>query len=58
VMQRGIPHDARGQSERALYLMAATTGLRQGELLGLRWRDLDLDAFEVRVRRAFVRGEF
>jgi len=44
--------------ERALYLMAAMTGLRQGELLGLRWRDLDLSAHKVRVRQTFVRAEF
>jgi integrase len=34
------------------------TGLRQGELLGLRWRDLDIEALKLRVRQAFVRGEF
>jgi hypothetical protein len=34
------------------------TGLRQGELLGLRWIDLDMRAFKVRVRQAYVRGEF
>jgi integrase len=44
--------------ERALSLMAAMTGLRQGELLGLRWRDLDLVVHKVRVRQTFVRGEF
>lgn len=27
----------------ALWLLAITTGMRQGELLGLRWTDLDLD---------------
>lgn len=27
-----------------LYVVAATLGLRRGELLGLRWSDLDLDA--------------
>src|SRR5262245_33454366 len=26
----------------ALYVLALTTGMRQGELLGLRWRDVDL----------------
>jgi integrase len=28
----------------ALYVLAATLGFRRGELLGLRWSDLDLDA--------------
>jgi integrase len=58
VLARGIPDDDRGAIERPLYLMAAMTGLRQGELLGLRWRDLDLIALKVRVRQAYVRGEF
>jgi integrase len=58
VLEREIPDDAVGQLERPLYLMAAMTGLRQGELLGLRWLDLDGPAHKVRVRQAFVRGEF
>ena len=32
------------------------TGLRQGELLGLRWRDIDWGASRVRVRQNYVRG--
>jgi integrase len=28
----------------ALYVLALSTGMRQGELLALRWRDVDLDA--------------
>jgi integrase len=58
VLERGIPDDAWGPIERPLYLMAAMTGLRQGELLALRWLDLDARASKVRVRQAFVRGEF
>lgn len=34
------------------------TGMRQGELLALRWRDVDWPARRVRVRRNFVRSEF
>jgi integrase len=58
LLERGIPDDERATVDRVLYLTAAMTGLRQGELLGLRWRDLDLEALKVRVRQAFVRGEF
>ena len=53
-----VPDDARGPMERALYIGAAMTGLRQGELLGLRWRDIDWSAGRVRVRQSYVRGEF
>lgn len=42
----------------ALILMAAQTGLRRGELLGLRWEDVDWVSQKVRVERAFVRGVF
>jgi integrase len=31
-----------GDRLEALYVLAITTGMRQGELLGLRWRDVDL----------------
>ncbi|MEU2616267.1 hypothetical protein ABZ570_32600, partial [Micromonospora sp. NPDC007271] len=34
---------AEGHRLYALYVVAATLGLRRGELLGLRWSDLDLD---------------
>ena len=39
----------------ALYALAVTTGMRQGELLGLRWDDLDLDGGRLAVRRALQR---
>lgn len=35
-----------------LYAVALTTGLRQGELLGLRWSDVDLDMGMLVVRQA------
>lgn len=49
------PHQ---ELDRALYLTAAMTGLRQGELIALRWRDVDWAAQRIRVRRSHVRGEF
>jgi integrase len=33
---------------------AANTGMRRGEVLGVRWRDIDLDAALVSVRQALV----
>jgi integrase len=49
-----------GDRLEALYLAALGTGLRQGELLGLAWEDLDLDAGALHVRRELVRraGEY
>ena len=58
VITRGVGDSRWASVDRPLYLMAAMTGLRQGELLGLRWIDLDVQALKVRVRQSFVRGEF
>jgi integrase len=38
----------------ALWILAASTGMRRGELLGLRWRDVDLDGAELRIRQTYV----
>jgi integrase len=51
------PPDRLGPVMRLLVLTAASTGLRQSELLGLRWRDVDRDVQRIRVRNAYVRGE-
>jgi integrase len=44
-------------AQRARWLLALSTGLRQGETLGLRWSDLDLDAElpTLRVERTLQR---
>jgi len=34
------------------------TGLREGELIALRWRDIDWTASRIRVRQNHVLGEF
>jgi integrase len=39
----------RGDRLEAFYVLAVTTGMRQGELLGLRWRDVALDRAIVSV---------
>jgi integrase len=51
------PPDVLGPVLRVVVLAAAMTGLRQSELLGLRWRDVDWAAQRIRVRNTFVRGE-
>ena len=40
----------------ALYELALATGARQGELLALRWSDVDLDAGVVTIQRSLVRS--
>jgi integrase len=44
--------------DRVMYRVAAMTGLRRGELLALRWMDVDWLAGRVRVRQNYVRGEY
>ena len=65
--RRTIPHillvdeirqllSAVGPLPRILIFMDATTGLRQSELFGLRWRDLDFDCGQMNVVRSVVQG--
>jgi integrase len=49
--------DVLGPVLRVIILTAALTGLRQSELRGLRWRDIDWSAQRIRVRNTFVSGE-
>jgi integrase len=45
----------RGDRLEALYLVALGTGLRQGEILALRWQDVDLARGELTVRHTLGR---
>jgi integrase len=38
----------------AIWRLAAMTGMRRGEVLGLRWADIDLDAARLSIRQALV----
>lgn len=46
-----------GDELEALYVLAVTAGLRQGELLGLRWRDVDLEGGWLEVSATLSRGK-
>jgi integrase len=48
---------AESEQDAAIYLTAAFTGLRMGELLALRWRDVDFPLDSVHVRRSFTGGK-
>ena len=44
----------RGDRLHGLWVLLATSGMRRGEALGLRWRDVDLDASRVRVVQTLI----
>jgi len=47
---RAFLEAAHGERLEALYIVAVPLGLRQGELLGLRWNDINLETREVAIR--------
>ena len=48
---RAFLNAVHGDRLEALYVLAVHRGLRQGELLGLRWEDVDLEAGVLQIRR-------
>jgi integrase len=54
---RRIREAVRKDRLEALWLLALASGLRQGELLGLRWEDVDLDVGTLTVQYALTRVE-
>ena len=56
-MVQAILDEARGTRWYALLYLAAYTGMRRGEVLGLTWRAIDLDARQISVERQRTDGE-
>jgi integrase len=54
---RRLLETAHGDRLEALYVLALNTGMRQGELLALKWDDVDLERSLVRVRRTLTRSD-
>jgi integrase len=48
---------AKGHPYEALYVLALTTGMRQGELFALEWSDVDLQRAALRVQATLVEDE-
>jgi len=42
----------------AIWVLAVTTGMRRGELLGLKWKDIDFNRSALSVRRSLVSVEY
>jgi len=51
----GFLHAAEGHRLEAIFTVALSLGLREGEILGLRWEDIDLDAARLRVSHTLQR---
>jgi integrase len=47
---------AASEMDATIFLTAAFTGLRRGEILGLRWRDVDFEGSTIRVRASYAAG--
>jgi integrase len=47
---------ARGDRLEALYVLAVHTGMRQGEILALKWDDIDLESATINVRRTLTKS--
>ena len=52
---RKLLEAAKGHPQEALFVLALATGMRRGELLGLKWQDINLDKGTLQVRRMLSR---
>jgi integrase len=55
---RALLDAAATEKDRVLFMAAVLTGMREGELLGLKWDDFDWRNGQVHVRRSYNHGQF
>ena len=46
------------QKYKTLFMLAVFTGARQGELLGLKWEDVDWEKSQLHIQRTYTKGLF
>ena len=47
---------AKGHPQEALFILALATGMRRGEVLALKWQDINFEQGMLQVRRIFTRA--
>ena len=52
---RQLLEAAKGHPQEALFILALATGMRRGELLGLKWQDINFERSVLQVQRALTR---
>lgn len=55
---RALLDHVSNQKTKCLYTLAVMSGMRQGEILGLKWTDIDWFNCQVHVKRTFNHGQF
>jgi integrase len=55
---RGLIEAEPDQKYKTLFLTAIMTGMRQGEIIGLKWPDVNFTNKQINVRRTFNHGRF
>ena len=55
---RAFLEEVEGQKYKTFFLMSIMTGARQGELIGLKWTDIDFEKAQVHIQRTFTKGRF
>jgi integrase len=55
---KALLDNTKNQQYKTLFLLAVMTGARQGEILGLKWKDVDFERKQLHISRTFNHGRF